>query len=125
MVRRGKALILLCVILTLLSSCGRSRDGPVYIKSISINGVAAQVETSEKDGKRLYVIHVTLPSDTDFKRCMTNIELLPDAKVNMNNPCIIEDLGGSLVLNLTLQNRGLSVISGDETQFYSFSIDLQ
>ena len=125
MVRRGKALILLCVVLTLLSSCGRSRDGPVFIKSISINGVAAQVETTEKDGKRLFVIHVTLPADTDFKRCMTNIELLPDAKVDMNNPCIIEDLGGSLVLNLTLQNRGLSVVSGDESQFYSFSIDLQ
>ncbi len=125
MIRKGKALILLCLVLTLLFSCGRSRDGPGYIKSISINGVAAEVETSKKDGKTLYVISVTLPSDTDFKRCMTNIELLPDAKVSMDNPCIVEDMGGSLVLNLTLQNRGLTVLSGDDSQFYSFKIDLQ
>lgn len=125
MIRKGKVLILLCLVLTLLFSCGRSRDGPVYIKSISINGVAAEVETSKKDGKTLYVISVTLPSDTDFKRCMTNIELLPDAKVSMDNPCIVEDMGGSLVLNLTLQNRGLTVLSGDDSQFYSFKIDLQ
>lgn len=125
MIRKGKGLILLCLIMTLLFSCGRSRDGPVYIKSISINGVAAEVETSKKDGKTLYVISVTLPSDTDFKRCMTNIELLPDAKVSMDNPCIVEDMGGSLVLNLTLQNRGLTVLSGDDSQFYSFKIDLQ
>lgn len=125
MIRKGKVLILLCLIMTLLFSCGRSRDGPVYIKSISINGVAAEIETSKKDGKTLYVISVTLPSDTDFKRCMTNIELLPDAKVSMDNPCIVEDMGGSLVLNLTLQNRGLTVLSGDDSQFYSFKIDLQ
>lgn len=125
MIRKGKVLILLCLVLTLLFSCGRSRDGPVYIKSISINGVAAEVETSKKDGKMLYVISVTLPSDTDFKRCMTNIELLPDAKVSMDNPCIVEDMGGSLVLNLTLQNRGLTVLCGDDSQFYSFKIDLQ
>lgn len=125
MIRKGKALILLCLVMTLLFSCGRSRDGPVYIKNISINGVAAEVETSKKDGKTLYVISVTLPSDTDFKRCMTNIELLPDAKVSMDNPCIVEDMGGSLVLNLTLQNRGLTVLSGEDSQFYSFKIDLQ
>ena len=125
MIRKGKVLILLCLIMTLLFSCDRSRDGPVYINSISINGVAAEVETSKKDGKTLYVISVTLPSDTDFKRCMTNIELLLDAKVSMDNPCIVEDMGGSLVLNLTLQNRGLTVLCGEDSQFYSFKIDLQ
>ena len=125
MTRKGKTLILLCLVMTLLFSCGRSRDGPVYIKSISINGVAAKVETSKKDEKTLYVISVTLPSDTDFKHCMTNIELVPDASVSMDNPCIVEDMGGSLVLNLTLQNRGLTVLSGEDSQFYSFKIDLQ
>ena len=125
LINKGMILFLIGIMLVICSSCGGKRGNTPYISSISINGIAGEVEVLEKGNISEHVIHIMLPSDTDFKRCIANIEMVPDARISMEDPCIVEDIGGSLVLNLTLQNRGLTVLSGDDSQFYSFKIDLQ
>lgn len=125
LINKGMILFLIGIMLVICSSCEGKRDNTPYISSISINGIAGEVEVLEKDNTPEYVIHIMLPSDTDFKRCIANLELVPDARISMEDPCIVENLGGSLVLNLTIQNRGLTIIDEEESQFYSFQIELQ
>ena len=43
----------------------------------------------------------------------------------MDSPCIVNELGGRLILNLALENRDLVVTSGELSQTYSFQIELE
>ena len=71
------------------------------------------------------MIAITLPTDTDFKNCAANVELAPDAVLDMDSPCIVNELGGRLILNLALEERDLVVTSGELSQTYSFQIELE
>ena len=75
---------------------------------------------------RSFVIgNSTLPTDTDFTRCAANVELAPDAVLSMDSPCIVNDLGGRPILNLTLAERDLVVTRGELSQTYSFQVGLE
>ena len=125
---------LLCLLLALicamlcLSGCGNgaaSGDDPLLIQSFVIGSSVGEVETVREDGETRYFIRISLPEDTDFKRCVANIELAQGAALDMSSPCIVDDLGGRPVLNLTLENRTLVVEYDGKSRSYEFKIDLQ
>lgn len=119
-------LALLCVSLC-LAGCGKAdaaNEEPL-IRSFVIGNSTAEIQPHTEDGETRYVIAITLPTDTDFTRCAANVELAPDAVLDMNSPCIVNELGGRPILNLTLENRDLVVTRGEQSQTYSFQVGLE
>ena len=119
-------LAVLCV-LPCLAGCGKvnaANEEPL-IRSFVIGNSTAEIQTHTEDSETYYVIAITLPTDTDFTRCAANVELAPDAALDMNSPCIVNDLGGRPILNLTLPERDLVVTCGEQSQTYSFQIELE
>ena len=122
-----------CVVLALLcvspclAGCGKANavNEEPLICSFVIGNSTAEIQAHTEDGETRYVIAITLPTDTDFKNCAANVELAPDAALDMDSPCIVNELGGRLILNLALENRDLVVTSGELSQTYSFQIELE
>lgn len=119
-------LAVLCI-LPCLAGCGKANaaNEEPLIRSFVIGNSTAEIQTHTEDSETYYVIAITLPTDTDFTRCAANVELAPDAVLDMNSPCIVNDLGGRPVLNLTLPERDLVVTCGEQSQTYSFQIELE
>ena len=120
-------LALLCVSLC-LAGCGKAdaaNEEPL-IRSFVIGNSTAEIQTRTEDGETRYVIAITLPTDTNFKNCAANVELAPDAALSIDDsPCIVNELGGRLILNLALEERDLVVTSSELSQTYSFQIELE
>ena len=122
-----------CIVLTVLcilpclAGCGKvnAANGEPLIRGFVIGNSTAEIQTHTEDGETRYVIAITLPTDTDFKNCAANVELAPDAVLSMDSPCIVNELGGRLILNLALEERDLVVTSGELSQTYSFQIELE
>lgn len=122
-----------CIVLTVLcllpclAGCGKANavNEEPLIRNFVIGNSTAEIQTHTEDGETRYVIAITLPTDTDFTRCAANVELAPDAVLDMNSPCIVNDLGGRPILNLTLPERDLVVTCGEQSQTYSFQIELE
>lgn len=122
-----------CIVLTVLcllpclAGCGKANavNEEPLIRNFVIGNSTAEIQTHTEDGETRYVIAITLPTDTDFKNCAANVELAPDAVLDMDNPCIVNELGGRLILNLALEERDLVVTSGELSQTYSFQIELE
>lgn len=119
-------LAMLCL-LPCLAGCRKANaaNEEPLIRSFVIGNSTAEIQTRTEDGETRYVIAITLPTDTDFKNCAANVELAPDAVLDMDSPCIVNELGGRLILNLALENRDLVVTSGELSQTYSFQIELE
>lgn len=122
-----------CIVLTVLcllpclAGCGKAdaaNEEPL-IRNFVIGNSTAEIQTHAEDGETRYVIAITLPTDTDFKNCAANVELAPGAVLDMDSPCIVNELGGRLILNLALEERDLVVTSGELSQTYSFQIELE
>lgn len=122
-----------CIVLTVLcllpclAGCGKenaANEEPL-IRNFVIGNSTAEIQTHTEDGETRYVIAITLPTDTDFKNCAANVELAPDAVLSMDSPCIVNELGGRPILNLTLAERDLVVTCGEQSQTYSFQIELE
>ena len=122
-----------CIVLTVLcilpclAGCGKvnaANEEPL-IRNFVIGNSTAEIQTHTEDGETRYVIAITLPTDTDFKNCAANVELAPDAVLDMDSPCIVNELGGRLILNLALEERDPVVTSGELSQTYSFQIELE
>lgn len=121
------AILAVLCILPCLAGCGKANavnEDPL-IRSFVIGNSTAEIQTHTEDSETYYVIAITLPTDTDFTRCAANVELAPDAVLDMNSPCIVNDLGGRPILNLTLPERDLVVTCGEQSQTYSFQIELE
>lgn len=119
-------LAVLCI-LPCLAGCGKANaaNEEPLIRSFVIGNSTAEIQTHTEDSETYYVIAITLPTDTDFTHCAANVELAPDAVLDMNSPCIVNDLGGRPILNLTLPERDLVVTCGEQSQTYSFQIELE
>lgn len=123
-----------CIVLTVLcllpclAGCGKenaANEEPL-IRNFVIGNSTAEIQTHTEDGETRYVIAITLPTDTDFKNCAANVELAPDAALPIDDsPCIVNELGGRLILNLALEERDLVVTSSELSQTYSFQIELE
>lgn len=83
------------------------------------------VDTETENGETSYVICITLPAEFDFKRAVANIELAEGASIDTSSPCIVDDMGGRPVLNLTLDPRTLVTLNGGARQEYEFKIELE
>lgn len=120
-------LALLCVSLC-LAGCGKAdaaNEEPL-IRNFVIGNSTAEIQTHTENDETHYVIAITLPTDTDFKNCAANVELAPDAVLDIDDsPCIVNELGGRFILNLALEDRDLVVTSGELSQTYSFQIELE
>ena len=122
-----------CIVLTVLcllpclAGCGKANavNEEPLIRNFVIGNSTAEIQTHTEDGETRYVIAITLPTDTDFKNCAANVELAPDAVLDMNSPCIVNELGGRPILNLTLAERDLVVTCGEQSQTYSFQVGLE
>lgn len=122
-----------CIVLTVLcllpclAGCGKANavNEEPLIRNFVIGNSTAEIQTHTEDGETRYVIVITLPTDTDFTQCVANVELATDAVLDMNSPCIVNDLGGRPILNLTLEDRELVVTRGEQSQTYSFQVGLE
>ena len=116
----------LCL-LPCLAGCGKANaaNEEPLIRSFVIGNSMAEIQTHAEDGETHYVIAITLPTGTDFKNCAANVELAPDAALDTDSPCIVNELGGRLILNLALEDRDLVVTRGELSQTYSFQVGLE
>lgn len=107
----------------LLCSCGAQED-PLAIRDFVIGNSAGTVEKRGSGKDAEYVICITLPLETDFQNCVANITLADGASINGDSPCLKADLGGRMVLDLTLEPRDLIIENGSSSRSYGFEIGL-
>ena len=117
---------------------GHSRDRPVteendaekdngttdgaFIKKVSIGDTYGTVtQGSEKDS---YLIEAALPADTDTTQISCTLELTDGASLAEESNCIINDLGGQLLLNLGVENAQLAVEKDGKTQIYLVELSI-
>lgn len=139
--RMRKLLPIILAIMLILTGCGRgdavasdkpapegtqtAADDKLDIVSFALGEHMGTVDTETENGETRYIIRLTLPSDFDFKRAVANIELAEGAGIDTSSPCIVDDMGGRPVLNLTLEPRSLITINGGTRQEYEFKIELE
>ena len=136
-----KLLPILLAVMLMLTGCGRgdavaadkpapegtqtAADDKLDIVSFALGEYIGIVDTETENGETRYTIRLTLPSDFDFKRAVANIELAEGASIDTASPCIVDDIGGRPVLNLTLEPRSLMVRNGNAVRSYEFDIGLE
>lgn len=107
----------------LLGGCGQNSD-PLAIREFIIGDSIGTVEQRGSGKDAEYVIRITLPLETDFKNCAANITLADGASVSGESPCLKADVGGRMVLDLTLEQRDLIIENGSDSRSYGFEISL-
>lgn len=107
----------------LLGGCGQNSD-PLAIREFIIGDSIGTVEQRGSGADAEYVICITLPLDTDFRNCAANITLADGASVSGESPCLRADVGGRMVLDLTLEQRDLIIENGSASRSYGFEIVL-
>lgn len=107
----------------LLGGCGQNSD-PLAIREFIIGDSIGTVEQRGSGADAEYVICITLPLDTDFRNCAANITLADGASVSGESPCLRADVGGRMVLDLTLEQRDLIIENGSVSRSYGFEISL-
>lgn len=107
----------------LLGGCGQNSD-PLAIREFIIGDSIGTVEQRGSGKDAEYVICITLPLDTDFRNCAANITLADGASVSGESPCLRADVGGRMVLDLTLEQRDLIIENGSASRSYGFEISL-
>ena len=136
-----KLLPIILAFMLMLAGCGRgdavasdkpapegtqtAADDKLDIVSFALGEHIGTVDTETENGETRYIIRLTLPSDFDFKRAVANIELAEGASIDTASPCIVDDIGGRPVLNLTLEPRSLMVRNGNAVRSYEFDIGLE
>lgn len=116
-------MLLLLAVSLLLGGCGGNSD-PLAIREFIIGDSVGTVEKRGSGADAEYVICITLPIETDFQNCTANITLADGASVNGDSPCLKADLGGRMVLDLTLEHRDLIIENGSSSRSYGFEIAL-
>lgn len=136
-----KLLPIILAVMLMLAGCGKGNavasdkpapegtqtaaDDKLDIVSFALGEHMGTVDTETENGETRYIIRLTLPSDFDFKRAVANIELAEGASIDTASPCIVDDIGGRPVLNLTLEPRSLMVRNGNAVRSYEFDIGLE
>ena len=116
-------LLLLLAVSLVLGGCGGNSD-PLAIREFIIGDSIGTVEQRGSGKDAEYVIRITLPTETDFQNCTANITLADGASVSGESPCLKADLGGRMVLDLTLEHRDLIIENGSSSSSYGFEIAL-
>ena len=95
------------------------------ITSVIIGDTEGTIEKTEEDGKERYEICATLPVDFPFEKTTLNLELSDGATLSDASNCLLTDLGGRWVVNLTVENACLVVEAGGQSRTYYFRLDVK
>ena len=95
------------------------------ITSVIIGDTEGTIEKTEEDGKEHYEICATLPVDFPFEKTTLNLELSEGATLSDASNCLLTDLGGRWVVNLTVENACLVVEAGGQSRTYYFRLDVK
>ena len=95
------------------------------ITSVIIGDPEGTIEKTEEDGKERYEICATLPVDFPFEKTTLNLELSEGATLSDASNCLLTDLGGRWVVNLTVENACLVVEAGGQSRTYYFRLDVK
>lgn len=95
------------------------------ITSVIIGDTEGTIEKTEEDGKERYEICATLPVDFPFEKTTLNLELSDGATLSDASNCLLTDLGGRWVVNLTVENACLVVEAGGQSRIYYFRLDVE
>ena len=133
---RGAILVLVILILcvaaygisTLLpKGAGKKKEAKARqeITSVIIGDTEGTIEKVEEDGEERYEICATLPIDFPFEKTTLNLELSDGAKVSDASNCILTDLGGRWVVNLTVEDACVVIEAGEQSRSYYFRLDVE
>ena len=95
------------------------------ITSVIIGDTEGTIDKTEEDGKERYEICATLPVDFPFEKTTLNMELSEGATLSDASNCLLTDLCGRWVVNLTVENACLVVEAGGQSRTYYFRLDVK
>lgn len=95
-------------------------EDPLLIKELIAGQYTAEIK--EEDGE--WLICLTLPDDFPFQQTTLNLQLPDGASVSGDSNCLITDMGGRPVVNMTVEHAALTIINGNESRVYRFQINL-
>ena len=133
---RGAILVLVILILcvaaygisTLLpKGAGKKKEAKARpeITSVIIGDTEGTIEKVDQDAEDRYEICATLPIDFPFEKTTLNLELSDGAKVSDASNCILTDLGGRWVVNLTVEDACVVIEAGEQSRSYYFRLDVE
>ena len=99
-----------------------SSAGGALIRKISIGEAYAEIVPGEEQGQ--YQIRAALPVTADLTRISCTLELAKGAQLSPDSNCIINELGGQLLLNLGVEDARLAVSDADEEQIYYIMLSI-
>ena len=98
------------------------QKGMSYIKKVSIGDAYADVVPDDESGK--FRIEASLPIETDTTQISCTLELYEGAYLSEDSNCIINDLGGQLLLNLGVEDAKLVISDGTADQIYTIVLSI-
>lgn len=104
---------------------GTGEEDPLALRSVVVGDTKGETEAVEEDGETMYYIKVTMPADFPFEKTTLGLELADGAAVSDKSNCILNDLGGRLIVNLTVEDAGVIIENGGKSREYRFRIDLE
>ena len=100
-------------------------NDPLAIHSIIIGDTEASILHDTTDGADDYIIKAALPVDFSFEKTTLNLELADGAVVSDKSNCLLNDLGGRPVVDLTVEKANLIIENEGNSRTYFFMLDVK
>ena len=100
-------------------------NDPLAIHSIIIGDTEASILHNTIDGADDYIIKAALPVDFSFEKTTLNLELADGAVVSDKSNCLLNDLGGRPVVDLTVEKANLIIENEGNSRTYFFMLDVR
>lgn len=100
-------------------------NDPLAIHSIIIGDTEASILHDTTDGADDYIIKAALPVDFSFEKTTLNLELADGAVVSDKSNCLLNDLGGRPVVDLTVEKANLIIENEGNSRTYFFMLDVR
>lgn len=100
-------------------------NDPLAIHSIIIGDTEASILHNTIDGADDYIIKASLPVDFSFEKTTLNLELADGAVVSDKSNCLLNDLGGRPVVDLTVEKANLIIENEGNSRTYFFMLDVK
>ena len=100
-------------------------NDPLAINSIIIGDTEASILHDTTDGADDYIIKAALPVDFSFEKTTLNLELADGAVVSDKSNCLLNDLGGRPVVDLTVEKANLIIENEGNSRTYFFMLDVK
>lgn len=100
-------------------------NDPLAIHSIIIGDTEASILHDTTDGADDYIIKAVLPVEFSFEKTTLNLELADGAVVSDKSNCLLNDLGGRPVVDLTVEKANLIIENEGNSRTYFFMLDVK